>query len=87
MAGASGALMAANFVRAANIVVASRKPTDIRVEHVGISFEDYLYRSPVKFAGALMDRATILNVECMVKTRGGKVAKGIRAAAPMRPPW
>jgi L-alanine-DL-glutamate epimerase-like enolase superfamily enzyme len=56
---------------------ASRKPTDIRVERVSIGFEDFLYRSPVKFAGALMDRATILNVECEVRTRGGKNATGV----------
>ena len=54
-----------------------RRPTDIRIERVRFSFEDFLYRSPVKFAGALMDRATVLTVECDVRTRSGKVATGV----------
>ena len=43
--------------RAASVLSASRKPTDIRIERVTFGFEDHLYRSPVKFAGALMDPA------------------------------
>jgi L-alanine-DL-glutamate epimerase-like enolase superfamily enzyme len=78
-AGASGALAATGLLRGANVISLSRKLTDIRVERVRISFEDFLYRSPVKFAGALMDRATILNVECTVKTRRGDIATGIGA--------
>src|SRR5688572_7999806 len=53
------------------------KMTDVRVERVTFAFEDYRYRAPVKFAGALMDRATLLTVECSVRTRTGKVATGI----------
>src|SRR5690349_5128528 len=49
----AAACVAAPCVRAANIVSRAGKPTDIRVERVAISFEDFLYRSPVKFAGAL----------------------------------
>jgi L-alanine-DL-glutamate epimerase-like enolase superfamily enzyme len=65
--------------RAASVVTATRKSTDIRIERVTFSFEDFLYRSPVKFAGALMDRATVLTVECVVRTRAGKVATGAGA--------
>lgn len=61
------------------VLSASRKPSDIRVERVTFAFEDFVYRSPVKFAGALMDRATILNVECAVVTRAGKRATGVGA--------
>src|SRR5262245_10552021 len=64
---------------AASVLTASRKPTDIRVESVRISFENFLYRSPVKFAGALMDRATVLTVECQVRTRSGKIGTGVGA--------
>lgn len=52
------------------------KPTDIRVEEVAISFEDIRYRAPYKFGGVAVDRATLLNVHCTVRTRAGKVAKG-----------
>ncbi len=77
----TGACVMSNPVRAATVLVASRKPTDIRVERVTFGFTDHLYRSPVKFAGALMDRATILDVECVVRTRDGKSATG-RGAMP-----
>jgi len=79
LAGATGSLVVTKLGGAASVLSASRKPTDIRVERVTFGFEDFLYRSPVKFAGALMDRATILNVECLVKTRSGKVATGVGA--------
>lgn len=64
---------------AAAVPKVSHKPTDIRIERVTFGFEDFLYRSPVKFAGALMDRATLLTVHCEVRTRNGKVATGAGA--------
>lgn len=50
--------------------------TDIRVEDVQHSYEDYRYRTPYKFGGREVDRVTLLNVECRVRTRNGKEAKG-----------
>ncbi len=52
------------------------KPTDIRVEDVSFSYEDHLYRTPIKFGGIALDRVTLLNVECAVSTRAGKRARG-----------
>ena len=52
------------------------KPTDIRVEDVTFGYEDHRYRTPIKFGGVALDRATILNVYCVVRTVSGKVAKG-----------
>jgi L-alanine-DL-glutamate epimerase-like enolase superfamily enzyme len=52
------------------------KPTDVRVEEVGFDFEDYSYRAPIKFGGVAVDRATLLNVTCRVRTRDGKSAQG-----------
>src|SRR5438552_2653293 len=52
------------------------RATDIRIEEVRYSYEDFVYRTPIKFAGVAVDRATILNVECVVRTVGGRVAKG-----------
>ncbi len=54
----------------------SGKPTDIRVEEVRFAYEDYLYRTPIKFGGTELDRVTLLNVDCVVRTAAGKTAKG-----------
>jgi L-alanine-DL-glutamate epimerase-like enolase superfamily enzyme len=52
------------------------KPTDIRVEEVRFAYEDYRYRTPIKFGGVALDRVTLLNVECAVRTAAGKTARG-----------
>jgi L-alanine-DL-glutamate epimerase-like enolase superfamily enzyme len=52
------------------------KPSDIRVSEVQISFENHLYRAPIKFGGVALDRVTLLNVECEVIGRDGKPARG-----------
>jgi L-alanine-DL-glutamate epimerase-like enolase superfamily enzyme len=52
------------------------KPTDVRIEEVSCGYEDFLYRTPIKFGGVALDRVTLLNVECAVRTPGGRVARG-----------
>jgi len=52
------------------------KPTDIRIEDISYSYEDFLYRAPLKFGGVAIDRVTILNVNCVVGSVAGRVAKG-----------
>jgi L-alanine-DL-glutamate epimerase-like enolase superfamily enzyme len=52
------------------------KSTDITIDDLSYSFEDFLYRTPIKFAGIAVDRATLVNVHCTVRTRAGKVARG-----------
>ncbi len=52
------------------------KPTDVRIEWVWVSFEDYRYRTPIKFGGTASDRVTIANVEMAVRTRSGKAGRG-----------
>jgi L-alanine-DL-glutamate epimerase-like enolase superfamily enzyme len=52
------------------------KSTDIRIEEVTYAFEDYGYRTPIKFGGVALDRATLVNVKCRVTTRAGKTARG-----------
>ena len=52
------------------------KPTDIRIDDVSFQFEDFLYRTPIKFGGTALDRATIVNVNVQVSTRSGKKAAG-----------
>jgi L-alanine-DL-glutamate epimerase-like enolase superfamily enzyme len=52
------------------------KPTDIRIEAVTHSYEDFRYRTPIKFGGTALDRVTLLNVECRVRTARGAAARG-----------
>jgi len=44
------------------------RSTDIRIETVAFDYEDYSYRTPIKFGGLALDRATLLNVHCVVRT-------------------
>src|SRR5713226_3963309 len=57
-------------------MAAGARRTDIHIEEISYQFEDFLYRTPIKFGGVATDRVSILNVECTVKTVGGKPAKG-----------
>jgi len=52
------------------------KPTDVRIEFVSHSYEDHLFRTPIKFGGVPLDRCTLLNVTCQVRTVAGKTASG-----------
>jgi L-alanine-DL-glutamate epimerase-like enolase superfamily enzyme len=75
-AGAGGAV-ALGFAGCAGILSGtSRKKSDIRIDHISIDYEEHLFRAPVGFAGAVVDRATMVTVRCEVRTAGGKVARG-----------
>jgi L-alanine-DL-glutamate epimerase-like enolase superfamily enzyme len=56
-------------------VIASR-PTDIHIVEVGHRFEEFRYRTPYQFGGRSVDSVTLLNVECRVRTSGGREAWG-----------
>ena len=62
------------------------KPSDARIESVEFGYEDYRYRAPLKFGGAIVDRVTLLNVNCVIRTRGGRGAKGF-GSMPMGNIW
>lgn len=51
-------------------------PTDIRVADVSYDYEDFRYRTPIKFGGVALDRVTLLNVRVTVETRSGRTAEG-----------
>ncbi len=38
------------------------KPLDIRIEAVHFAYEDFIYRTPIKFGGVALDRVTLLDV-------------------------
>jgi len=52
------------------------RSTDIRVVEVAHRFEEFRYRAPYQFGGRTVDRVTILDVECRVRTGDGKEAWG-----------
>jgi L-alanine-DL-glutamate epimerase-like enolase superfamily enzyme len=52
------------------------KTTDIRIDEISTTYEDFSFRTPIKFGGVALDRATILNVWCRVHTVAGKTARG-----------
>ena len=54
----------------------SQYPTDIRIESVSYAYEDFFYRTPIKFGGVALDRVTILNVNATVRTVAGKSSVG-----------
>ncbi|MBV9085452.1 MAG: hypothetical protein JOZ62_22480 [Acidobacteriaceae bacterium] len=68
------------------LAATTARPTDIRVEEMSFEYEDYKYRVPIKFGGTVLDRATIINVHCTVRTAAGKVAKGF-GSMPMGNVW
>jgi L-alanine-DL-glutamate epimerase-like enolase superfamily enzyme len=69
------------FLRSASLypaigLLTARKPTDVRIEEMRFTYEDYLYRTPIKFGGTVVDRVTLLNVHCTVRTQAGRSARG-----------
>jgi L-alanine-DL-glutamate epimerase-like enolase superfamily enzyme len=56
--------------------VSPGRPSPIRVEHVALRYEDFRYRVPIKFGGVVVDRVTLLNVDCVVRTASGGAASG-----------
>ena len=52
------------------------QPTDIRIVEVDHRFEEFHYRTPYQFGGRSVDRVTLLNVTCRVRTGGGREAWG-----------
>ena len=62
------------------------KPTDIRIAEISHSYEDFLYRTPIKFGGIAVDRVTLLIVECQVRTAAGETARGF-GSMPLSNVW
>jgi L-alanine-DL-glutamate epimerase-like enolase superfamily enzyme len=68
------------------IIGRAAKATDVMVQEINFGYEDYLYRTPIKFGGSVVDRVTLLNVDCVVKNKAGKTAKGF-GSMPMGNVW
>lgn len=73
----AGGVVAASLSGGIGILsAASRKNSDIRIDHISFGYDEHIFRAPVGFAGALADRASIVTVKCSVRTAGGKIASG-----------
>jgi L-alanine-DL-glutamate epimerase-like enolase superfamily enzyme len=48
----------------------------ITIRHVSTAYEDFAYRTPIKFGGTALDKVTILNVTLSVEGSTGKIAEG-----------
>ncbi len=51
-------------------------PNDARIKDVTFEYEDFHYRTPIKFGGVALDRATILNVKMTVEGNSHNVGIG-----------
>jgi L-alanine-DL-glutamate epimerase-like enolase superfamily enzyme len=52
------------------------KPSDVRVRDLTVSYQDYGYRTPIKFGGVAVDKVTLLNVHVVVENRAGRTSSG-----------
>ena len=57
-------------------ILRAAKSTGIRIHDVRFGYEDFLYRTPYMFGGRSVDRVTLLNVHCVVRTAAGREAEG-----------
>ncbi len=85
------ALSRRSFLKAMTVpVVTARALADagkgIRIREIAHDYEDYLYRTPIKFGGTILDRVTLLNVRCIVEGAGGRRASGF-GSMPMGNVW
>src|SRR5262245_27296604 len=60
----------------AAVLSATTKKSDVRIERISCSYEEHIFRTPLKFALAVVNRQTMLTVNCTVRTAAGKVASG-----------
>lgn len=61
---------------AAPAILAGASSKRIRVDDVSFSYEEYGYRTPMKFGGNVVERVTLINVNCTVRGGDGRVAQG-----------
>src|ERR1039457_3170385 len=73
------ALASAGGVSLGAPAVWNRPSSDVRITEAEPVFEDFRYRTPIKFGGAVVDRVTVQNVRCTVRGRQGETAHGFRS--------
>jgi L-alanine-DL-glutamate epimerase-like enolase superfamily enzyme len=72
----AGGLSTPGLSRCVEILSSTTKRSDARIERISCSYEEHVFRAPLKFALTVVNRATLLTVHCTVRTRAGRVATG-----------
>ncbi len=62
------------------------KTSDVQIRRVTTSQENFQYRTPMKFGGRTVTECYLLNVECEIATRDGRVARGF-GSMPLSNTW
>jgi L-alanine-DL-glutamate epimerase-like enolase superfamily enzyme len=75
-AAVTGGFCTGGLSSGATVLAANRKKNDVRIERISCSYQEYVFRAPLKFARAVVDRQTLLTVQCTVRTAADKVATG-----------
>jgi L-alanine-DL-glutamate epimerase-like enolase superfamily enzyme len=75
-AAVAGGICTTGLAGGVTILSGSTKPSDVRIEDISLRFEEFVFRTPLKFAGTVVDRQIMLTVDCTVRTAAGKEAKG-----------
>jgi L-alanine-DL-glutamate epimerase-like enolase superfamily enzyme len=72
----SSLLIASGLRRRSTVYPSPPKSSGLKIDDVSYDFTEFLYRTPYKFAGKEVDRATILNVRCVAHLENGRSAHG-----------
>ena len=75
-AASGGRVSTAGLASSLAIYSRSTKKSNIRIDDMSLSFEEFVFRTPLKFAGTVVDRQIMLTVNCTARTAEGKEAKG-----------
>ncbi len=57
----------------------AKSNTAVKVKEIKSSYEDFTYRTPIKFGGNIVDKVTMLNVDVVIEDATGKSQKGFSA--------
>ncbi len=64
---------------AAPFAIWAKSNTSVKVKEIKASYEDFTYRTPIKFGGNIVDKVTMLNVDVVIEDAAGKSQKGFSA--------
>jgi L-alanine-DL-glutamate epimerase-like enolase superfamily enzyme len=72
----AGGICSPGLTDGVSILSGRTKKNDVRIENISLRFEEFVFRTPLKFAGSVVDRQIMSTVTCTVRTAAGKKAIG-----------
>jgi L-alanine-DL-glutamate epimerase-like enolase superfamily enzyme len=75
-AAVAGGICTGGLAGGVTVLVRHTKKSDVRIEDISLHFEEFVFRTPLKFARTVVDRQIMSTVNCTVRTAAGKEAKG-----------